>query len=98
MARPLRGIYHALLSRTDRRPISEVFSWSVRDPLPTIPVPLMAPDPDISLDLSAVFSTVYRRGQYERSIDYAVPLDLPLSPKDRAWAEKRPVHDDSEAQ
>ena len=48
-----------------------------------------APDADISLDLAAVFNTVYRRGQYERSIDYLVPLDLPLSPKDRAWAQKR---------
>jgi hypothetical protein len=89
MGRPLRGIYHALVSRADRRPISEVFSWSIRDPLPTIPVPLMPPDPDISLDLSAVFSTVYRRGQYERSIDYAAPLDLPLNTKERAWAQKR---------
>jgi hypothetical protein len=88
MGRPLRGIYHALVSRADERPISEVFSWSIRDPLPTIPVPLMAPDPDISLDLAAVFNTVYRRGQYERSIDYKAPLELPLAPKDRTWAQK----------
>jgi Protein of unknown function (DUF4058) len=89
MGRPLRGIYHALVSRADRRPISELFSWSIRDPLPTIPVPLLPPDLDISLDLSAMFATVYRRGQYERSIDYSAPLDLPLSAKERAWAQKR---------
>ena len=29
MRRPLRGIYHALVC-ADRRPISDVFSWSVR--------------------------------------------------------------------
>ena len=46
----------------DRRPISDVFSWSIRDPLPTIPVPLMAPDVDISLDLTAVFNTVLPSG------------------------------------
>jgi Protein of unknown function (DUF4058) len=89
MGRPLRGIYHALVSRAEERPIAEVFSWSIRDPLPTIPVPLMAPDPDISLDLAAVFGAVYRRGQYERSIDYQARLELPLAPKDRAWAQKR---------
>jgi hypothetical protein len=89
MGRPLRGIYHALVSRAEERPIAEVFSWSIRDPLPTIPVPLMAPDPDISLDLAAVFGAVYRRGQYERSIDYQAPLELPLAPKDRGWAQKR---------
>jgi hypothetical protein len=89
MGRPLRGIYHALVSRADRRPISDVFSWSIRDPLPTIPVPLMAPDADISLDLATVFNTVYQRGRYERSIDYSSPLELPLGLKNRTWAEKR---------
>jgi hypothetical protein len=89
MGRPLRGIYHALVSRADRRPISDVFSWSIRDPLPTIPVPLMAPDADISLDLAAVFSSVYQRGRYERSIDYSAPLELPLGPKNLGWAQKR---------
>ena len=88
MGRPMRGIYNALVSRAVRRPISDVFSWSIRDPLPIIPVPLLAPDADISLDLASVFSTAYQRGRYERSIDYAVPLELPLSPDDRTWAEE----------
>ena len=49
----------------------------------------MAPDADISLDLSTAFAAVYRRGQYERLIDYSAILDLPLAPKDRAWAQKQ---------
>jgi Protein of unknown function (DUF4058) len=89
MGRPLRGVYHALVSRADRRPISDVFTWSVRDPLPIIPVPLLAPDADIALDLAAVFTTVYQRGRYERSIDYSIPLELPLNRKDRAWAQRQ---------
>jgi hypothetical protein len=89
MKRPLRGMYHALVSRTENRPMAEVFSWLIRDSLPTIPVPLMAPDSDIALDLSKVFKTVYRRGQYQRSIDYHAPLQLPLSAKDRGWAQKQ---------
>ena len=28
------------------------------------------------------------RGRYERSIDYGEPLNLPLAPEDRAWAEE----------
>jgi hypothetical protein len=88
MGRPLRGTYHALVSRADRRPMSDVFSWSIRDRLPTIPVPLLAPDPDVALDLAAIFATVYQRGRYERSIDYTAPLSLPLGPEDRAWAEE----------
>ena len=87
MGRPLRGDYHVLVSRTEERPLSNVYSWSIRDALPVIPIPLMAPDPDVPLDLAAIFATVYQRGQYQRSIDYTAPLDLPLSPKDRTWAE-----------
>ena len=48
----------------------------------------MDPDPDVPLDLAAVFAMIYQRGRYERSIDYTTPLDLPLKPEDRTWAEK----------
>jgi hypothetical protein len=48
---------------------------------------LKAPDPDIPLDLAAIFASVYQRGRYERSIDYQAPLSLPLSAEDRVWAE-----------
>lgn len=87
MERPLRGDYHALISRRERRPLSDVYSWSIRDRLPTIPIPLLAPDPDVPLDLAAIFATVYQRGQYERSIDYTAPLNLPIGAPDRGWAE-----------
>jgi hypothetical protein len=99
MGRPLRGDYHALVSRTEQRPLSDDYSWSIRRPLPTIPIPLLAPDQDVPLDLAAVFTTVYQRGQYERSIEYAAPLDLLFSAEDRAWAEElAQTRDDVEAQ
>lgn len=82
-----KGHYYAFVSRAERRFLSDVFTWSIRDPLPTIPIPLKAPDPDVPLDLAALFATVYQRARYERSIDYQAPLSLPLSPADRAWAE-----------
>jgi hypothetical protein len=88
------GHYYAFVSRADRRPMSDVFSWSMRDRLPTIPIPLRAPDPDVALDLGAIFATVYERGRYERSVDYSAPLTIPLSAEDRAWAEElaRAIH------
>jgi hypothetical protein len=90
MAKPLpRGDYYVFVSRTERRPLSDVYTWSIRDTLPTIPIPLLSPDPDIPLDLAEVFATVYERGHYERSIDYQAPLVLPLAAADRTWAEER---------
>ena len=76
------------LSRAERRPDCEVYAWTIKDPLPRIPIPLLPPDDDILLDLARVFATAYRRGRYARSIDYAAPLALVKNPDDRAWSER----------
>ena len=88
MERPLpAGDYYALVARGDRRPDCEVYAWTVRQPLPTIPIPLLASDSDVPVDLAAVFRSVFERARYQRSIDYGAPLTLPLRPEDREWAE-----------
>ena len=55
--------------------------------LPVIPIPLCDPDPDVALNLAAVFAQTYDGAGYGDSIDYTAPLELPLLPEDRAWAE-----------
>jgi hypothetical protein len=79
--------YYAFVSRVERRFLSDTYAWTIRDPLPCIPIPLRSPDPDVPLDLAAIFETSYERARWGRSIDYAASLKLPLSPEDRAWAE-----------
>jgi hypothetical protein len=81
------GDYYAFVSRGDHRPSCDVFAWSVRQPLPLIPIPLRAPDSDVILDLPALFALGYQKGRYTRALDYAAPLDLPLAAPDRAWGE-----------
>jgi len=88
MERPLpRGDYFALVARAERRPDCDVFAWTIRDPLPTIPIPLLPPDPDVLVDLGPLFASVYGEARYDVSIRYRAPLTLPLAPEDRAWAE-----------
>jgi Protein of unknown function (DUF4058) len=82
------GDFYAVVTRADRPHGSEVYAWSIRQPLPLIPIPLKAPDPDVPLDLSAVFATAYERGRYARSVRYASPLGLPIEPGDREWADE----------
>ena len=53
------------LSREERRPCVNVWPIQLADTLPTIPVPLAAPDPDVLLDLST---------------GYSVRFDMPTSP------------------
>jgi hypothetical protein len=77
--------FYALISRSDRRPDCNVYAWSVRQRLPAIPIPLLAPDPDVWLDLAALFATVYQRGRYRRSIDYSGAPPTALDQADRDW-------------
>ncbi len=90
MRRPLPpGHYYALVSRAERRPDCDVYAWTIRQPAPTIPIPLAAPDHDVPLGLAQVFNLAYERGRYARSIKYGAPLTVPLGLEDRAWAEER---------
>lgn len=79
------GDYYALVSRVEQRFNCSVYAWSLRQPLPTIPIPLLAPDPDVLLDLQSVFSLTYERGRYRRSIHYRQPLVPALNESDQSW-------------
>jgi len=84
-----RGDYYAYVTREDARPMVDVYTWSIRDVLPTIPVPLKAPDPDIGLNIAEVFGITYERGRYARSLRYAGPPPAPVDPELMNWANER---------
>jgi hypothetical protein len=78
--------YFALVARGERRPEVRVYPRSLRQPLPTIPIPLEPEDPDVALDLQSVFSAVYDRAGYDYSLDYEAQVEPPLSEADAQWA------------
>lgn len=82
-----KGDYHYFVCRADQRPDCQVYSWSLRDPLPRLPVPLREPYPDLIFDLAAVFNTAYDRGRFSRRLPYGAPCAAPLTDEDRRWAE-----------
>ena len=88
MARPLPpGDFFTIVSRVSKTDVGDVYAWSIQRPLPEVPIPLEDPDPDVFLDLAEVFALAYQRGHYARLIHYDRPLDLPLHPQDKEWAE-----------
>jgi Protein of unknown function (DUF4058) len=87
LARPLPdGDYYLFVSRAGERPNCDVYDWKVRDPLPTMPIPLQAPDKDVHVDLAKVFATTYQRGRYARSLYYEEPPPVPMKQADVRWA------------
>jgi hypothetical protein len=78
--------YYVYLSRTQRRPFTQVWPVSLRGPLPTVPVPLLPPDPDVPLDLQAAVKACFDLVGYERLLDYSAPPPPPsLSDEDAVW-------------
>ena len=78
--------YYGLISRRDRRPKCEVYAWTIRDPLPVLPIPLLPPDPDVRVNLAMALPVAYERGCYERAVNYAEPPPPPaLSAADVKW-------------
>ncbi len=80
-----KAAYYIVLSRRQRRPIVEVWPIQIGEKLPTIPVPLLPPDPDVPLDLNSVVASVYERGAYDRIIDYRQPPPPPLTDEEAQW-------------
>lgn len=79
------GDYFAIISRGFRRPRADVYHWTLRHPLPTIPIPLKKGEPEAPLDLQQVFTTVYDRARYQLSLNYAAIPTMPLNDADAAW-------------
>jgi hypothetical protein len=79
--------YYYFVSRSERRPNCDVYSWKLDQSLPTVPIPLRAPDPDILVDLGAVFATAYARGRFFRRVNYAGPIPAVVNNRDKGWVE-----------
>jgi hypothetical protein len=83
-----RDDYYCFISRGSSRPSCDVFHWSLRDPMPTLPIPLKTPDNDILISLAEPFRRAFARGIYGTFIDYTVAPPPPdLSAQDLEWME-----------
>jgi len=79
--------YYVLVRRMEEGPRVSVWTFSLRERLPVIPIPLKAPDADAQLDLQLVLHNVYDKGGYEDYIYQETP-EPPLSAQDAIWAQQ----------
>jgi len=70
--------YCVVVSRTPKRPVADPYPWRLRNPLPSIKVPLKTIDDDILLDLQTVYTTAYERAGFDYSLDYSASPVPPL--------------------
>lgn len=81
--------YILLVCRRERAPYCRVWPAHFQRPLPTIPVPLSKPDPDVMLNLQSLVEAIYERSRYDSDIDYTKPLQPALKPEEAAWLEQQ---------
>ena len=81
-----RADYVLCTRRADRPGGFEVIRVTVRDPLPSIAIPLKPGDTDVTLHLPQVFARCYETGAYPFRVNYIQPPEPPLAEEDVAWA------------
>jgi Protein of unknown function (DUF4058) len=77
--------YLIMVCKAGERPRSSVWPISVRQALPTIPIPLLVPDPPVPLDVGQALRTAYERARYDLRVDYRKPPVPALPPAETAW-------------
>ncbi|WP_226587182.1 DUF4058 family protein [Microseira wollei] len=66
----------------ERRPTGELYAFSLRQPIPPVPIPLSVGEVEPILDLQPLLNRVYEKGRYHLAIDYTQPPQPPLSEAD----------------
>jgi Protein of unknown function (DUF4058) len=81
--------YYVLVARKEESPRCAVWEAHFMAPLPEVPVPLAAPDPDVPLALQPLIDAVVARSRYEEDIDYRTALRPRLRPDEAVWVKSR---------
>jgi len=82
-----RTTYQICVRRGWRRLRPEVYAVPLREPLPTIRIPLRETDEDVTLALQPLIEQCYRNGRYE-GLDYTASPEPPLDEEDAKWADE----------
>ena len=77
--------YRILVSRSEQRPQAEVRLFTVRTPIPNVPVPLQRGDNEPSLPLNQILHSLYEQAGYDLFINYSEASVPPFEDEDAQW-------------
>jgi Protein of unknown function (DUF4058) len=76
--------YHVCIRHFDKPEDYHAYTFTLREPLPTIAVPLLPGDAAVSINLQAVFDRCYDTGPYRRRVVYDPARFTPALSSDQA--------------
>lgn len=78
--------YRIIVSRASRRPAADFYLFSVQQPIPDIPVPLLRDDPEPMLKLNQILHQLYDQSGYDMDVNYRqAPPPPAFSEDDAQW-------------
>ncbi len=80
--------YRILICPGDQRPVGNLFAFSLQQPIPAVPIPLLPGESDVLLELQPLLNQVYKKGRYHLAIDYGQPPSPQFSQENRQWVSK----------
>jgi hypothetical protein len=81
-----RSDYRIIVSHAQDRPQAAVYLFTIRHPIPDIPVPLQPGDAEPPLALNRLFHEVYDRAGYDLTLDYQqAPPPPQMNEEDLRW-------------
>ncbi len=82
-----KGVYYYLICRTEELPQGQLWTFTLREPLPPAPIPLRGAETTM-LSLRACLDRAYEEARYGDEIDYTRPPKPSLSDADQEWADE----------
>jgi hypothetical protein len=79
--------YRILVGRRSRRPLAQLYAFSVQQEIPKFDLPLQSGDTEPLVDLQSLLVEIYEQAGFDLAIDYSLePVQL-LQEEDKAWAD-----------
>ncbi len=79
--------YRILVALGNRRPLAQLYTFSLRNKIPSFMLPLLPGKTELLLDLQSLLIQVYDQARYDLAIDYTLEPEPPLNAEDRTWAD-----------
>lgn len=78
--------YRIVVIRSWERPLAKLYPFDLRDPIPTVPIPLRRGEEEPLLALNQLLHRLYEQAVYNLRIDYSHTAIPPLAEADAVWA------------
>lgn len=79
--------YRILICRGNRRPLAQLYGFTIRQEIPKFPLPLQSGDTEPLVDLQSLLLEVYEQARYDMAVDYSREPVPRLKEEDRVWAD-----------